>query len=176
MEARTGPTIARGRSKQDYPTPWSFIRACEKKFGYEIMFDLAASLGNAKAADFFTVADDSLKQDWAKLHAGKKRGWLWLNPPFDNITPWAKKCAEESARGAWIMFLTPASVGANWFRDHVHGRSVVHALNGRIQFVGADDPYPKDCILSVFRPLPYASAGFAVWRWQDELMSDPMFS
>lgn len=30
---KTGASLNRGGSRQDYPTPWSFIRACEKKFG-----------------------------------------------------------------------------------------------------------------------------------------------
>lgn len=156
---RTGASFARGKSKQDYATPWGFIRACEKTYG-PITFDLAASAENSKApADhFFDKEDDSLIQPWHTIP-----GILWLNPPFDRIAPWADKCFRESLLGAKIFFLTPASVGSNWFRDHVHRRAMVLALNGRITFEGAKDPYPKDCILSVYgieRP------GFDVWDWQ----------
>jgi phage N-6-adenine-methyltransferase len=178
---KTGPTIARGKSKQDYHTPWDFIHACEKKFMGKMIIDLAASAENAKAPVFFTEAQDSLSIPWHK-QPREFHQWFWLNPPFDNIAPWAKKCAEESTKGAAILFLTPASVGSNWFRDFVYPHAEVHGLNGRIQFVGADDPYPKDCILSAFYPAltHYRRTGFKVWTWPNDVppydpMNDPAF-
>lgn len=152
-----GPTIKRGKSRTDYPTPWEFVRAVEKRFG-PLTLDLAASETNTKADSYFDVTQNSLVQPWHRYS-----GNLWLNPPFDNITPWAEKCASESFLGATIFFLTPASVGANWFRDFVHGKALVLGLNGRITFEGATDPYPKDCILSCYG----LSAGFDVWAWQE---------
>lgn len=150
-----GPTIRRGKSKQDHPTPWNFIRACEHRFG-PIVFDLAASHGNQKAPRYFTKEDDSFKQDWHKIP-----GNLYLNPEFANIAPWAEKCALEGERGAKILFLTPASIGSNWFAEFCHRRALVLALNGRITFEGMDDPYPKDCMLTCFG----FGIGFDVWRW-----------
>lgn len=152
----TGPTINRHKSKQDWATPPEFIEAVEKRFG-KIEFDLAASAENTKHTGFYDEERDSLKQDWHKLY-----GNLWLNPPFSNIAPWAKKCAEEASLGATILFLTPASIGSNWFRDYVHRKAQVLALNGRITFIGAITPYPKDCILSTYGfPI-----GFDVWNWR----------
>ncbi len=157
---KTGASFARGKSKQDYPTPWSFIHACEHRFG-KIAFDLAATAENAKAPSFFTKEQDSLLQPWHLLD-----GLLFLNPEFGNITPWVKKCWEESNLGAKILFLTPASIGSNWFRDYVNGSAQVLALNGRITFEGASDPYPKDCILSCFG----FPVGFDVWTWTNDPM------
>jgi phage N-6-adenine-methyltransferase len=154
---RTGPTINRKGSKQNYGTPPDFIRAVEGRFG-KIVFDLAAERSNAKAKLFYTEADDSLKQPWHKLG-----GLLWLNPPFSNIEPWAKACYHESVRGAEIAFLTPASIGSNWFRNFVHEHAYVLALNGRLKFEGCADPYPKDCILSIFGR---GIHGFDVWKWK----------
>ncbi len=153
-----GPTIRRGKSKQDHPTPWEFIRACEHRFG-PIAFDLAASPTNAKAKRFFTKEDDSLVQQWHKIP-----GLLWLNPEFDDIAPWARKCHFEASRGARILFLTPASVGSNWFAEHVFKKSLVLALNGRIKFEGMKDPYPKDLILSCYGFTP----DFNIWRWNPD--------
>ncbi len=101
-------------------------------------------------------------QEWHKIP-----GILWLNPPFDNIAPWAKKCAEESRKGAKILFLTPASVGANWFSSHVHRLSFVLGLNGRLAFDPANPTwgYPKDCILSCFG-LAGGVTGFDTWAWK----------
>jgi phage N-6-adenine-methyltransferase len=155
---RTGPSVNKGRSKQDYGTPWEFIRSVVRRFG-QLHFDLAASEDNRKADRFYTEADDSLAQDWTRLE-----GNLWLNPPFANIAPWAEKCALSSAhRNGFILFLTPASVGANWFADHVHRKALVLGLSPRLTFEGTTDPYPKDLILSVFG---YGFNGFDTWRWK----------
>lgn len=162
----TGASFNRGGSKQDYPTPWEFIHACEKRFG-KIVIDLAASAENTKTEKFFSIEDNSLIQPWHEI-----AGNGWLNPEFGNITPWAKKCMEESELGAKVLFLTPASIGANWFKNYVHRKALVLALNGRIQFIGTKDPYPKDCILSAFG---FGETGFDVWTWPDELANDPMF-
>lgn len=154
---KTGPSIARGKSKQDYATPREFMRAVVARFGL-LSFDLAASPHNAKNPNYFTEADDSLSKKWHEI-----RGLLWLNPPFDKIAPWAAKCEAESARGAKILFLTPASIGSNWFANSVHQKALVLFLQGRISFDGIA-PYPKDCMLSCFGFTP----GFEVWRWTDE--------
>lgn len=154
---KSGASFARGASKQDYRTPADFMAAVTARFG-PISFDLAALAENTQHKNFFSIRDNSLVQDWHKLH-----GLLWLNPPFDNITPWAKKCAEERERGARIAFLVPASVGSNWFADYVFPNAFTWALTGRLCFDGIA-PYPKDCQLSLFTP--EGTTGFNVWRWK----------
>jgi site-specific DNA-methyltransferase (adenine-specific) len=187
--AVTGASFARGGSKQDYQTPKAFMDAVVERFG-PIAFDLAAHQGNHQVPSYFgpgsPLGEDSLTQDWTKL-----RGNLWLNPPYDDIAPWAEKCA--ASRGTHfddrrILFLVPASVGAVWFDEHVHGHALVLGLVGRLTFVGTprveigsavlpglgldvasdvldadgpQDPYPKDLILAVYSEPP----GFDTWRW-----------
>lgn len=153
----TGATLNRGSSRQDYETPSDFIAAVEARFGI-INVDLAATKANTKGQVWIDEAQDSLTVDWSRL-----RGNLWLNPPFNNITPWAKKCSDESKKGCKIFFLTPASVGSNWFAQYIFGQSHVLFLNGRLTFVGASDPYPKDCILSCFG---FPTQGFNIWKWK----------
>lgn len=155
----SGAAFNRGGSKQDYATPPDFIAAVEKRWG-KIDFDLAASEHNKKATPYFSKEQDSLMQIWCSLP-----GNLWLNPPFDRITPWAEKCAKEVAFGATIFFLVPASVGANWFRDFVHRKAMVYFLNGRLHF-DPNNPtwgYPKDCMLCVYS---LGSHGYDTWTWK----------
>lgn len=160
-KAATGPTVNRHRSNQGYGTPWDLTRACEKHFNRRIVWDLAANESNAKADRWYDEAMNSLVQPWHKL-CKHDCDLLWLNPPFDNIAPWAEKCAAEAALGARILLLTPASIGSNWFRDYVFRKAIVSALNGRITFVGASDPYPKDCMISAFG---FGVPAFNVWQW-----------
>lgn len=153
------PKQSRTTSRQDYETPPELLAAVERRFG-RLHVDLAARADNAKAPIFAPPERDSLSLSWAREFAGKR---CWLNPPFANIDPWAEKCASASSAGLHIVMLTPASIGANWFAEHVHGKAVVLALSPRITFVGATDPYPKDCMLSIFG---LGVAGFDVWRWR----------
>ena len=150
-----------GRSKQDYGTPMAFIRAVEHRYG-PLVADLACTRANAKAPAgyYFDEGRDALAEPWSSDFG---QGNLWLNPPFADIAPWAKKCAAEApTRFGSIFLLTPASIGSNWFADHVHGRALVLGLSPRLTFEGTKDPYPKDLMLSIFGP---GWNGFGVWRW-----------
>lgn len=156
----TGPTINKGNSKQDYQTPLDFMGAVKQRYG-KLSFDLAADKANTQCELFYSQEENSLIQPWHLL-----TGILWLNPPFDNIGHWAKKCHEESQKGVQILFLVPNSTGANWFRDYVHNKAYVTMLNGRLTFVGCKDPYPKDMVLIHYGA--YYGAGYGIWDWRNE--------
>lgn len=154
-----------GKSKQDYGTPWAFIRAVEKRWG-PLAIDLAARADNAKAPRFITPEADSLssRNPWSPWC----REIAWLNPEFADIAPWAAKCAANAevyrAGGGRIIMLTPASIGSEWFEAHVHRKAMVIGLRPRLTFEGTSDPYPKDLMLSIFGEAP----GFDTWRWDRE--------
>ena len=155
------PAQKPGRSRQDYETPAEFIAAVEKRWGW-MAVDLAASKENAKAPSYYTEADDSLAQNWQMLFRNPATLCCWLNPPFGDIAPWAKKCSEISL---WpkqrICMLVPASIGSNWFEKYVYPYARVLALRPRLSFDGKA-PFPKDCILAVYGEAP----GFEIWRWK----------
>lgn len=181
---RTGPTINRGKGNNNAATPWIFANAVQKKFG-ALDWDLAASAANTKARFFLTEQDNSLNRSWADLWPAVNRKPLcWLNPPFTNITPWARKCAEECQLGARILLLVPASVGANWAWDWVFPYADVYSV-GRMVFDDCYDkhgelittPYPKDLVLAHYElgvtGRSYADhhadprAELIRWRWQN---------
>ena len=156
-----------GQSKQDYSTPMDFIAVVKKRLHIKrFTVDLAADRMNRKADRFLSEQDDalSLVGGW---HLLTGRGWGWLNPPFANIDPWAAGCAETSQDGGSVAFLVPASVGANWYRDHLHHKALVLGLCGRLAFIEGQpkELYPKDCILALFSPL--VAPGFDVWTWKE---------
>jgi site-specific DNA-methyltransferase (adenine-specific) len=153
----TGPTVKRGRSKQDYGTPPDFIAAVVTRFG-GIHLDLAATRENRKADLFFSPEDDAFDHDWNQI-----TGNLWLNPPFADIKPWAAKCALTYGRRGFLFLLTPASIGTDWFNLDVKGFAYVLGLSPRLTFEGTTDPYPKDLMLSVYG---YGLHGFDTWRWK----------
>lgn len=156
----SGPRVTSGtESKQDYATPWELVRAIESRFG-PIVLDLAANADNAKAARWYGPGGaelDSLKASW-----NVSRELMFLNPPFADIAPWAERCARASVdHHARIAFLVPASVGSNWFAEHVHRRALVLALNPRVSFDGLH-PFPKDLICAIYGETP----DLDVWRWR----------
>lgn len=147
----SGPSINRAESSGDIWTPQVFIDAVERNWG-PLVVDLAATTASAKAPTYYTPEQDSLKQDWSRLG-----GNLWLNPPYSNIAPWVKKCAESYRENEQIelFLLVPASIGANWFWDYVWDYSTVYSV-GRMTFDNCFDRktgqlvstvYPKDLIL-----------------------------
>lgn len=145
-----------GRSRQDYGTPDDFMGAAIGRFG-PFMVDLAASVENTKCPVYFDEQSNGLAQEWHKLS-----GNLWLNPPYEDISSWAEKCAIEAAQGAKIFMLVPASVGSNWYRDFVEPYAYVLGLNPRLSFDGKS-PYPKDCILCCYI---HGLTGFKTWNWK----------
>lgn len=155
----TGPSVNRFRSVQVVATPWEFIHAVERKFG-PIAVDLAATAENAKAPNFITPEIDTFTQDWT---AWLKGGLGWLNPEFDPMAKWVTYCAKQQQRGAEFFTLSPASVGANWFWDHVQPYATVYSV-GRIKFVGSKDVYPKDLILSHYNQTP--NHELQRWKWK----------
>jgi phage N-6-adenine-methyltransferase len=151
------------RSKQDYATPRAFLDAVAARLGIPAFtVDLAATAANAVAPRFLDISIDALAVPWAPRLAG---GWGWLNPPYTDIAPWARKCRETREAGGQVAFLVPASVGSNWFRDAVDGHARVLFLNGRLAFM-PDQPtevYPKDCLLALYSP--HLLPGYEVWTW-----------
>ncbi len=163
-----------------YKTPKNFMAAVKNEF--LISFDLAADNDTTQASAYFDEKDDSLS-DSNSWQVGLG-GWLWLNPPYNNIGAWAKKCAEECQKGAKILLLVPASVGSNWYYKYVEGIAEVRFLRPRLvfDFIYPDDykdpnkagkpnkdPYPKDMMLCIYDKERFldGAADCKSWNWQE---------
>jgi phage N-6-adenine-methyltransferase len=149
-----------GRSEQSVATPRDFLDAVEARFG-KIDLDVAAESRNAVCQRYYALDHgfDGLRDPWV--------GNLnWCNPPFSKIAPWLEKARASAAQGHTSLVLIPASVGSNWWRDHVHRKCDVALLNGRLTFVGHTSPYPKDLALLVYYDNPFDSYDYAVWDWR----------
>lgn len=160
------PAQKPGKSEQSVATPNEFLQAVKNLLGIgDFSWDLAADEKNAvcwHGKSHFNEVDNSLIQPWHCI-----QGWLWLNPPYSDIQPWVDKAYVESCKGARIAMLVPASVGSNWWTNHVAGIAQVYFLKGRITFVGHKSPYPKDLALLLYRP--NVLGGYSTWDWKKEL-------
>lgn len=86
------------KGKQDYGTPQDVIVPIN--LIYPLVFDLAASKENTVCDGYYSIEDDSLKQDWFRTwkkytHGGIRNGYLWLNPPYCGPK---KKCDVETCQ------------------------------------------------------------------------------
>lgn len=147
-------------TKQDYVTPIWLIRLIERAFGLCFVIDLAASKENARCEYFFTKDDDALKQDWARaiqayssimdlddLVRGRRVPAAWLNPEFKQGAAFMEKAADEASKGAVIVTLTLASVGASWYRDFV-SQNAESLITDRITFEGQSTVFNRDTMLT----------------------------
>jgi len=165
-------------SKQNYGTPWDFMKPMSTRFG-KVVFDLAAEARNTKHKRYFAkplkgkcaskicnaVAHDSFEQDWAAL-TKKYGGILWLNPPFKKILRWILKCALEAQRGANIVLLSSAAVGSDWYLKNVFGVADTCILNGRLTF--DEEPFMRDLMLTHW--WPGMTGKMNVWDWRQDVM------
>lgn len=160
MEPKQKP----GRSNQVYRTPPDFLAAVSQTFG-RIALDLAADGPNVCArwlGPGSSIVEDSLDSRWDWYQLVPTGLLAWLNPPFSNIAPWARKCVEQAARGMRIAMLTPYSCGERY--DIVHPHALTLGLRPRLTFVGESSSYPKDLALSLFG---FGLVGMGTWRWSE---------
>jgi site-specific DNA-methyltransferase (adenine-specific) len=118
-------------TSDEWETPPTFVAALEAEFG---PFDLdpCARLETAKAAYYYTKADDGLAQAWAR----SARVHVFVNPPYSDPGPWVAKAIEEAKRGAVTRLLLPAATDVGWFHELVLPSANVRFLRGRLRFHG----------------------------------------
>jgi phage N-6-adenine-methyltransferase len=171
------PAQKPGKSEQAVGTPPEFLVAVRTALSIkQFDIDLAATHQNRVCPYYFAPPDTNFfvaghRGNDAFAHPWKQgNGWNWLNPPYTNIEPWVAR-----GRQQWLdhmartAILVPASVGSNWFRDHVHRKATVWFLNGRLTFVGHPTCYPKDLMLVL-----YGRAGLHgnwIWDWKRQKFS-----
>jgi hypothetical protein len=139
-----------------------------------MVWDLAANLENRIHPDFYGPGSPH-NEDALAVEEWPRHGLLWLNPPFNNIRKFAAKCNEQSANGAEICMLVPASVSTNWFADYVEGNAFVLPIRPRLKFVNWESVFPKDLMLVLWgvnqpcvtdsEPLIQGPM-FQTWKWR----------
>lgn len=131
-------------NKSDWETPPELFRNIDTEFRFTL--DVCATAENTKLPKFFSLADDSLKQDW-QPHI------CWMNPPYGRgISTWIEKAAYSARMGATVVALLPSRTDTWWFHEWVYNKAETRFLRGRIKFVGAKHSAPFPSMLVIFRP------------------------
>lgn len=117
--------------------------------------DVAAASHNTKCANYYTIEQNGLTQNW-----GGQR--VWCNPPFSELAPWIRKAWECWHTTTGITMLLPANRTEQQFwqlmvephRDRAGSPLTTEFLPGRLRFlkpgqtaVGPHQRPPFGCVL-----------------------------
>ena len=128
----------------EWPTPSAFFRELVQEFGV-FTLDPCCTPDSAKAAVFYTEAEDGLAQDWG-THL------VFMNPPYGKaIGAWVKKAYDASQRGAKVVCLVPARTDTAWWHDYA-AKGEVRFIRGRLKFGDAKNSAPFPSAVVVFHP------------------------
>ena len=78
---------------------------------------------------------NGLDEDWLPQKQ------IFVNPPYSNIKPWAKKCydtiVEAKSKGVAIEIdmLIPARTDTTYFHDYIYNIAEIKFIKGRLKFV-----------------------------------------
>lgn len=153
-------------------TPPALFASLDAEFCFQL--DAAAAPHNALCRKFITAEQNTLETPWAdylSIH-----GYVWLNPPYSDITPFVKKAAAESINQIGTVMLVPADTSVGWFKEAIQTASEVRFITaGRLAFINPVTGKPvsgnnKGSMLIIWRPYPRTHCHFATVD-RDELMA-----
>ncbi|HDZ8192205.1 TPA: phage N-6-adenine-methyltransferase [Enterobacter kobei] len=153
-------------------TPPALFAALDAEFCFQL--DAAAAPYNALCRKFITAEQNTLETPWADYLSIP--GYVWLNPPYSDITPFVKKVAAESANQIGTVMLVPADTSVGWFKEAIQTASEVRFITaGRLAFINPVTGKPvsgnnKGSMLIIWRPYPRTHCHFATVD-RDELMA-----
>lgn len=153
-------------------TPPALFASLDAEFCFQL--DAAAASHNALCRKFITAEQNTLETPWADYMSIP--GYVWLNPPYSDITPFVKKAAAESANQIGTVMLVPADTSVGWFKEAIQTASEVRFITaGRLAFINPVTGKQvsgnnKGSMLIIWRPYPRTHCHFATVD-RDELMA-----
>ncbi|HDC4492228.1 TPA: phage N-6-adenine-methyltransferase [Enterobacter asburiae] len=153
-------------------TPPALFASLDAEFCFQL--DAAAAPHNALCRKFITAEQNTLETPWSDYLSIP--GYVWLNPPYSDITPFVKKAAAESANQIGTVMLVPADTSVGWFKEAIQTASEVRFITaGRLAFINPVTGKPvsgnnKGSMLIIWRPYPRTHCHFATVD-RDELMA-----
>lgn len=153
-------------------TPPALFASLDAEFCFQL--DAAAAPHNALCRKFITAEQNTLETPWADYLSIP--GYVWLNPPYSDITPFVKKAAAESTNQIGTVMLVPADTSVGWFKEAIRTASEVRFITaGRLAFINPVTGKPvsgnnKGSMLIIWRPYPRTHCHFATVD-RDELMA-----
>lgn len=139
-----------------WQTPIPLFVALDAEFC--LTLDAAASADNALCNRYITEDQNTLTTPWADFLVAP--GYVWLNPPYSDITPFVQKAAVESKNQIGTVMLVPSDTSVGWFREAIETASEVRFIvGGRLAFINPVSGKPvsgnnKGSMLIIWHPYP----------------------
>lgn len=155
-----------------WQTPLPLFVALDAEFC--LTLDAAASADNALCNRYITEEQNTLETPWADYLSIP--GYVWLNPPYSDITPFVQKAADESKNQIGTVMLVPADTSVGWFREAIETASEVRFIvGGRLAFINPASGKPvsgnnKGSMLIIWHPYPRTHCQFTTVE-RDALMN-----
>lgn len=143
-------------------TPPALFACLNAEFCFQL--DAAAAAHNALCRKFITAEQNTLETSWADYLSIP--GYVWLNPPYSDITPFVKKAAAESTNQIGTVMLVPADTSVGWFKEAIQTASEVRFITaGRLAFINPVTGKPvsgnnKGSMLIIWHPYPRTHCQF----------------
>lgn len=153
-------------------TPPALFACLNAEFCFQL--DAAAAPHNALCRKFITAEQNTLETTWGDYLSIP--GYVWLNPPYSDITPFVKKAATESANQIGTVMLVPADTSVGWFKEAIQTASEVRFITaGRLAFINPVTGKPvsgnnKGSMLIIWHPYPRTHCRFSTVE-RDALMN-----
>lgn len=153
-------------------TPPALFACLNAEFFFQL--DAAAAAHNALCRKFITAEQNTLETPWDEYLSIP--GYVWLNPPYSDITPFVKKAAAESANQIGTVMLVPADTSVGWFKEAIQTASEVRFITaGRLAFINPVTGKPvsgnnKGSMLIIWHPYPRTHCHFSTVE-RDTLMN-----
>ncbi|WP_258959792.1 phage N-6-adenine-methyltransferase [Klebsiella variicola] len=153
-------------------TPPALFACLNAEFCFQL--DAAAAPHNALCRKFITAEQNTLETPWGDYLSIP--GYVWLNPPYSDITPFVKKAATESANQIGTVMLVPADTSVGWFKEAIQTASEVRfIIAGRLAFINPVTGKPvsgnnKGSMLIIWHPYPRTHCHFSTVE-RDALMN-----
>lgn len=153
-------------------TPPALFACLNAEFCFQL--DAAAASHNALCRKFITAEQNTLETPWDDYLSIP--GYVWLNPPYSDITPFVKKEAAESANQIGTVMLVPADTSVGWFKEAIQTASEVRFITaGRLAFINPVTGKPvsgnnKGSMLIIWHPYPRTHCCFSTVE-RDSLMN-----
>ncbi|ELO0974545.1 phage N-6-adenine-methyltransferase [Raoultella ornithinolytica] len=153
-------------------TPPALFACLNAEFCFQL--DAAAAPHNALCRKFITTEQNTLETPWADYLSIP--GYVWLNPPYSDITPFVKKAATESANQIGTVMLVPSDTSVGWFKEAIQTASEVRFITaGRLAFINPVTGKPvsgnnKGSMLIIWHPYPRTHCCFSTVE-RDSLMN-----
>mgnify|MGYP002647003273 FL=1 len=153
-------------------TPPALFACLNAEFCFQL--DAAAAAHNALCRKFITAEQNTLETPWDDYLSIP--GYVWLNPPYSDITPFVKKAAAESANQIGTVMLVPADTSVGWFKEAIQTASEVRFITaGRLAFINPVTSKPvsgnnKGSMLIIWHPYPHTHCRFSTVE-RDALMN-----